>query len=843
MFESLLKSIFGSKHDRDVRRAAPVVEEVNEVFASYQSLSDEALQAKTAEFKARIAAAVEGITDPAERRDREQEALSDLVPEAFAAVKDTCRRLVGRTWDVVGMPVRWDMVPYDVQLIGGMMLHEGKIAEMATGEGKTLVATMPLYLNALTGRGAHLVTVNDYLARRDSEWMGEIYKFLGLTVGCIQQGMDSATRRAQYECDITYGTNNEFGFDYLRDNMAVRPEHRVQRGFAFAIVDEVDSVLIDEARTPLIISGPVEHSDQAFDELKPLVERLVRSQNQWVNQAMTEVEQLLNDPDQEYEAGIRLLRIQRAAPKHKRFTKLMSDQPGLKRLILRVEGDYLRDKRMHEIDDELFYAIDEKQKNVDLLEKGRENISPQDPEQFMVPDLTGQLSELEGQDELDAEHKLKLRDEIYRAYAAKNERIHNIQALLRAYSLFEKDVEYVVQDGKVLIVDEFTGRLMPGRRYSDGLHQAIEAKEGVNVEGETQTLATITLQNFFRMYEKLAGMTGTAETEAGEFWTIYKLDVSVIPTNKPSVRKDQQDVVFRTKREKYNAVIDEIADCHQRGQPVLVGTISVEVSELLSRMLKRRGIAHNVLNAKYHQKEAEIVSQAGQRRRGDDRDEHGRPWHRHQARRGRARDRWSAHPGHRTSRVASYRSPAAWSFGSPRRPRLVAVPSVARRRPHASVRQRAHLRAHAAHGRGGGRGHRASARDGRDLARAEARRGVQLRRAQAPARVRRRHEPAAHDRLRPAQQGAAQRRHQRSGARRDRRRRSNARRQIRRRGIASRGVESKGPRRRAVVPVHVSGRRERSRDRSARSAHREGHGARRGGVPLARAAVRPRDDA
>ncbi len=612
MFDTLLKLLFGSKHDRDIKRVTPIVAEINEHFEAFRTLSDDELRAKTEDFKARIASSLETLTEPEERRAREQEVLSELLPEAFAAVKDTCRRLCGRTWNVVGLPVHWDMVPYDEQLIGGVMLHEGKIAEMATGEGKTLVATMPLYLNALTGRGAHLVTVNDYLARRDSEWMGEIYKFLGLTVGCIQQGLDSAERRRQYECDITYGTNNEFGFDYLRDNMAVRPEHRVQRGFAYAIVDEVDSVLIDEARTPLIISGPVEHSDQAFDELKPLVERAVRSQTQWVNGALAEAEKLLKDPEKEYEAGLKLLQVQRALPKHKRFMKLLSDQPAIKRLITRVEMDYLRDKRMHEVDEELFYAIDEKAKNVDLLEKGREVMSPQDPERFVVPDLTGLLSELEGREDLGAEEKVRARDEIYRSYAAQNERIHNIQALLKAYSLFEKDVEYVVQDDKVLIVDEFTGRLMPGRRYSDGLHQAIEAKEGVRVEGETQTLATITLQNFFRMYEKLAGMTGTAETESREFWEIYKLDVAVIPTHRKVVRQDMEDVVFRTKREKYNAVIEEIVECHERGQPVLVGTISVEVSELLSRMLKRRGIKHNVLNAKYHQQEAEIVSTAGQ---------------------------------------------------------------------------------------------------------------------------------------------------------------------------------------------------------------------------------------
>jgi len=613
MFDRLLKSVFGSKHERDLKRVFPIVDEINRLVEEYRALSDDELSAKTGEFRARLAEATRDVTDLEERRRIERETLDELLPEAFAAVKDACRRLVGRTWEVVEIPATWDMVPYDVQLIGGVMLHEGKIAEMATGEGKTLVATMPLYLNALAGRGAHLVTVNDYLARRDSEWMGEIYKLLGLTVGCIQQGMDSAQRRQQYACDITYGTNNEFGFDYLRDNMAVRPEQRVQRGFNYAIVDEVDSVLIDEARTPLIISGPVEHSDQAFEELKPLVERVVRAQTQWVNEALSEADGLLKDPEKEYEAGIKLLQIQRAAPKHKRFMKLLSDQPGVKKLITRVELDYLRDKRMHELDELLYYVIEEKQRNVDLLEKGRELMSPQDPDRFVVPDLAGQLSELEAREDLSPEQKIQTRDEVYRAYAVKNERIHNIQALLKAYSLFERDVEYVVQDGKVLIVDEFTGRLMPGRRYSDGLHQAIEAKENVKIEGETQTLATITLQNFFRMYPKLAGMTGTAETEAREFWEIYKLDVSVIPTNKACVRKDQDDVVYRTKREKFNAVIEEIVDCHQRGQPVLVGTISVEVSELLSRMLKRRGVKHNVLNAKYHQQEAEIVSQAGQK--------------------------------------------------------------------------------------------------------------------------------------------------------------------------------------------------------------------------------------
>ncbi|MFI5370605.1 MAG: preprotein translocase subunit SecA [Candidatus Eisenbacteria bacterium] len=613
MLEPILKAIFGSKHEREVKRVRPIVDEINRHFETYRSLTDEQLPAKTAEFKTRLAEAVAGVTDPEALQQAEREALDDLLPEAFGLVKETCRRLCGQTWDVVGIPSGWEMVPYDVQLIGGIMLHEGRIAEMATGEGKTLVATLPLYLNALTGRGSHLVTVNDYLARRDSEWMGRIYTTLGLTVGCIQTQMDPFTRRAQYNCDITYGTNNEFGFDYLRDNMSVRPEHRVQRGFVYAIVDEVDSVLIDEARTPLIISGPVEHSDQAFDELKPLVDRLVRAQNQMVAQWMTEAERHLAENGRSDDAGILLLRVQRAAPKHKRFMKLLSERPEIKKLITGIELDYLRDKRMNEIDDELYYAIDEKARNIDLQEKGREHMSPADPERFTVPDLAGQLSDLEGRTDLEPRTMITQREEIYRAYAAKNEKIHNILALLKAYTLFERDVEYVVQDDKVMIVDEFTGRLMPGRRYSDGLHQAIEAKEGVRVEGETQTLATITLQNFFRMYGKLAGMTGTAETESSEFWEIYKLDVSVVPTHRPTQRSDFDDVVYRTKREKYKAVIDEIVACHEKGQPVLVGTISVEVSELLSRMLKMRGVKHNVLNAKYHQQEAEIVSQAGQR--------------------------------------------------------------------------------------------------------------------------------------------------------------------------------------------------------------------------------------
>ena len=600
MLENLLKSIFGSKHEHDVRRVRPIVDEINRVHAELDTLSDDQLRAKTSEFRGRLESGAD--------------TLDDLLPEAFAVVKQACKRLCGRTWDVCGIPLTWQIVPYDVQLIGGIMLHEGKIAEMATGEGKTLVATLPMYLNALPGKGVHLVTVNDYLARRDSEWMGEIYRFLGVSVGVIQQNMEPSRRRDMYGCDITYGTNNEFGFDYLRDNMSVRPEYRVQRGFHYAIVDEVDSVLVDEARTPLIISGPVdERGDDLFDETKPLVERVVRAQQQWATATLAEGEKLLGDPSKEWDAGVKLLQVQRAAPKHKHFIKLLSDQPQVKKLITRAELEYLRDKKMHELDEDLFYTIDEKSRNVDLLDKGRQLMSPSDPERFTVPDLTAQLAELEGREDLEPEQRIVERDLAYQTYGVANNRIHAVHALLKAYALFDKDVEYVVQDGKVMIVDEHTGRLMPGRRYSDGLHQAIEAKESVTVEGETQTLATITLQNFFRMYLKLAGMTGTAETEAPEFWTIYKLDVAVIPTNRPVTRKDLNDVVYRTKREKYKAVVDEIEECQKLGQPVLVGTISVEVSELLSRFLKIRGVTHSVLNAKYHQKEAEIVSLAGQK--------------------------------------------------------------------------------------------------------------------------------------------------------------------------------------------------------------------------------------
>ncbi|KPJ59609.1 MAG: preprotein translocase subunit SecA [Latescibacteria bacterium DG_63] len=595
MIQRVVSKIFGTKHERDLKRMAPLVDEINRIWQGLSGLTDEELAAKTDEFKHRVK---DGAT------------LDELLPEVYAVVKETCKRLVGRKWSVCEQETTWDMVPYDVQLIGAVVLNEGKIAEMATGEGKTLVATMPLYLNALAGRGAHLVTVNDYLARRDSEWMGEIYKFLGLSVGCIQNDMDSTQRRTQYEADITYGTNNEFGFDYLRDNMAVRLEDRVQRGHHYAIVDEVDSVLIDEARTPLIISGAVSHSTQRYSELKPDVQHLVRNQTALANRLISEVEELLKDGGDTYEVGIKLLQVQRGAPKNKRFLKVMKDS-SLKKLIMRVEADFLREKRLHLLDEELYFSIDEKSHSVSLSEKGRENLSPRGKSLFMLPDLSEELGRISEDESLSEKEKAERKEDLYRLHAETSEKIHNIYQLLKAYSLFEKDVEYVVKDGRVLIVDEFTGRLMPGRRYSDGLHQALEAKEGVKVEGETQTLATITLQNYFRMYEKLAGMTGTAETEASEFYEIYKLDVVVIPTNESVRRVDYQDAIFRTRREKLAQVINEIERMYNKGRPVLVGTVSVEVSETLSRLLKRKGIEHSVLNAKYHKMEAEIVAKAG----------------------------------------------------------------------------------------------------------------------------------------------------------------------------------------------------------------------------------------
>jgi preprotein translocase subunit SecA len=502
--------------------------------------------------------------------------------------------------------------------MGGVVLHQGKISEMATGEGKTLVATLPIYLNALTGRGVHLITVNDYLAQRDSEWMGEIYKFHGLTVGCILNTMTPDQRKVQYNCDITYGTNNEFGFDYLRDNMTVDMENQVQRGHNYSIVDEVDSVLIDEARTPLIISGPVETDDQRFNEMKPKVEKLHRLQTNFVAKLVQEAEDMLKrNGETDREAGILLLRAYRGLPKSNKLSKVLSE-PAYKKLMQSTELEFLREKakNMHVIDDELYFVIDEKNNTIDLTDKGREELakgSGMEKEFFVLPDLGTEVSKFENDSSISEEEKINRKDALYKKYSESSDRIHTINQLLKAYTLFEKDVEYVItEEGKIAIVDEFTGRVLPGRRYSDGLHQAIEAKENVKVERDSQTLATITLQNYFRMYDKLAGMTGTAETEEGEFFQIYKLEVVVIPTNKPIVRDDQDDAVYRTKREKYNAVIEMLEELKREGRPVLVGTTSVEVSETISRMLKRKGVQHNVLNAKQHQREAEVVAHAGE---------------------------------------------------------------------------------------------------------------------------------------------------------------------------------------------------------------------------------------
>jgi preprotein translocase subunit SecA len=601
MLSWILKKIVGSKNQREIRRIMPLVAKINEIELSYQSLSDEQLQAKTGEFKARYA---------------KGESLDKLLPEAFAVVKNACRRHCGKKVMVVGHELSWEMVPFDVQLVGGIVLHEGKISEMATGEGKTLVATMPLYLNALSGENVALVTVNDYLARRDSEWMGTIFKFLGLTVGCIQHDQPPSIRRAQYECDITYGTNSEFGFDYLRDNgMATRFEDQVQRGHFFAIVDEVDSILIDEARTPLIISGPSPVAGRhQFDRWKSTVSELARKQNILCNQLVQDAKKLLDSNGDQSRVGRLLFQVKQGQPKHKALMRLL-ETPSVRTLMDRAELDLLADTKreeMHHLKEEMYFTIDEKSRQVELSEKGRVFLEPNDPQAFVLPDLISVYHEVDSST-LSNEEKTERRQKVQEHFEETSERLHNIAQLLRAYCLYERDVEYVVQDGKVMIVDEFTGRLMPGRRWSDGLHQAVEAKEGVEIEQETQTLATITIQNYFRLYKKLAGMTGTAETEATEFFDIYKLSVNVIPTNRDVQRKDYNDVIYKTRREKYNRIVREIQERHAKGQPVLVGTISVETSELLSRMLKRAGIVHSVLNAKYHQQEAEIVSRAGQR--------------------------------------------------------------------------------------------------------------------------------------------------------------------------------------------------------------------------------------
>lgn len=608
MVSWILKKILGSKNQRELKRLAPIVRQINELDEQFKSLSDDALRAKTASWKEEFSK----ITDLQEQWTK----LDEILPEAFAVVKNAARRLKERqhAFEVCDQPMIWDMVHFDVQLIGGIVLHRGRIAEMATGEGKTLVATLPLYLNALTCRGAHLVTVNDYLARRDAEWMGQLYTFLGLSVGCIQHDQEPDERREQYAMDITYGTNSEFGFDYLRDNgMATTREQQVQRGYHYAIVDEVDSILIDEARTPLIISGPATISTHQYDKWKPLIEQLVRKQNMLCNRVASEAMEKFEQGD--VETGGRLMfKVKLGQPRNKQLLRLMED-PDKRRAIDKSELSFFQDTRKEELfqlKEELFFTIDEKSNEADLSEQGRVFLNPDDPNAFVLPDLISEFTEIDLDSTLPDEEKDKRKAERQQHCDAQAERIHNISQLLRAYCLFEKDVQYVIEENKVVIVDEFTGRKMPGRRWSDGLHQAVEAKEGVQIDRETQTLATITIQNYFRLYQKLAGMTGTAETEAAEFHDIYKLDVNMIPTNRPVRRTDHNDRIYKTRREKYNAVIKEIREAHAKTQPVLVGSVSVESSELLSRMLKREKIPHNVLNAKFHMQEAEIVARAGQ---------------------------------------------------------------------------------------------------------------------------------------------------------------------------------------------------------------------------------------
>jgi len=624
MISNLINSVFGSRSDREIKLLYPIVDEINQLAEKLKNKSDEELKQRTIELMDDIQSSREEVESKArdEISDKdeaknfilrsEQKKLDSILPEAFSMVKETCRRMCGSSWKVVGRELSWDMVPYDVQIIGGIILHRGNVAEMKTGEGKTLVAAFPIFLNALTNRGVHLVTVNDYLAQRDAEWMGEVYKRLGLTVGFILNNMTPDERRKNYNCHITYGTNNEFGFDYLRDNMSLQKEDQVQREYAYAIVDEVDSVLIDEARTPLIISGAVDAPvDTTFNELKPLIQKLVKKQNELVAQITKEAQSLMKD-NKDSEAGYKLLQALRGAPKHPRVMKIFQEA-GTKKLAHQVESEYMRDKKLHEVDDDLFYSIDEKTHVIDITEKGRSILAPNNPEAFVIPDLGEILHDIDTNNNLSKTEKDKEKDSAHQTHADRSGKIHNMSQLLRAYTLYEKDVEYVVQDSKVQIVDEFTGRVLAGRRYSDGLHQALETKENVKIERETQTLATITIQNYFRMYNKLAGMTGTAETEAEEFGSIYNLEVVVIPTHQPVIREDRNDLIYKTKREKYNAVVEEIALRSNEGQPSLVGTISVESSELLSRMLKRKGIPHNVLNAKQHQSEAEIVARAGQK--------------------------------------------------------------------------------------------------------------------------------------------------------------------------------------------------------------------------------------
>ncbi|ADY53212.1 protein translocase subunit secA [Pseudopedobacter saltans DSM 12145] len=675
---NFISKIFGSKSDRDIKAIRPIVDKINEEFDKLSSLSHDELRGRTLNFKHRIQESLSEINgkiieiknnveqnqqmplaektayyDEIDRLEKERNkqlevTLNEILPEAFAVMKETARRFTENetievtatdfdrelaakkgnviidgdkaihhnSWLAAGNEVKWNMIHYDVQLIGGIVLHQGKIAEMGTGEGKTLVGTLPIYLNALAGMGVHVVTVNDYLARRDSEWNGPVFEFHGLSVDCIDKHYpNSIDRRRAYQSDIVYGTNNEFGFDYLRDNMTRTPEELVQGKLHFAIVDEVDSVLIDDARTPLIISGPIPRGDEhEFYDLKPRIERLVNAQKNFINGVLNEAKKQINEGKSGVDdGGMALLRAHRGLPKSKALIKFLSES-GIRQILTKTENYFMQDqnKEMHRVDAELYFIIDEKQNQVELTEKGIELItaSGEDPHFFILPDVGTEIAEIE-KSAASPEEKAHQKDELLRDYSIKAERIHSVNQLLKAYTLFEKDTEYIIDDGKIKIVDEQTGRIMDGRRYSDGLHQAIEAKENVKIEDATQTYATITLQNYFRMYHKLAGMTGTAVTEAGELWQIYKLDVVEIPPHRPIARKDMQDKVYRTMREKYNAVVDEIVELSNAGRPVLVGTTSVEISELLSRMLKLRGIKHQVLNAKLHQKEADIVAEAG----------------------------------------------------------------------------------------------------------------------------------------------------------------------------------------------------------------------------------------
>jgi preprotein translocase subunit SecA len=619
----VLAKLFGTKSEREMKKLQPTKDKINQFYETLSSKTDEDLVKRTQELKDFVInqrdERAQSLSMDMDRQEKEKAilnaehgALDFIMVEAFAIVKETCRRLCGSSWRVSGQELDWEMTPYDVQLLGAITLHSGKVSEMKTGEGKTLVSTMPIYLNALTGRGVHVITVNDYLAQRDAEWMGEVYKRLGLTVGFILNSMDNVQRREMYSQDITYGTNNEFGFDYLRDNMALQKEDMVQRGHAFAVVDEVDSVLIDEARTPLIISGAVDAPvDETFTTLKPGVQHLVKTQNTLVSELVRDAKKLLDDNEND-SAGLKLLQAQRGMPKHRQVMKIFQET-GMLKLAQNIESNFIRDKKMYEVDEDLYFVIDEKSHVMDITDKGRNLLAPDDPDTFVIPDLGEMLLEIDEREDLSLNEKEQEKEKAHQLHAQRSGTIHNFNQLLRAYTMYEKDVEYVLQDSKVMIVDEFTGRVLPGRRYSDGLHQALEAKENVRIERETQTLATITIQNYFRLYDKLSGMTGTAETEAEELGSIYGLDVSVVPTHRDIIRDDREDLVYKTKREKYNAAIDEISECHHRGQPVLVGTISVEISELLARMLKRKNIPHNVLNAKQHKSEAEVVARAGQR--------------------------------------------------------------------------------------------------------------------------------------------------------------------------------------------------------------------------------------